>query len=292
MKYILRYILDHHLFEVCVAVIVLLGGLYALMSMSVDLFPNLEVPVVNIITHYPVASAEDIDLLISRPVEDQMRVISGVSRVASTSIQGISEVTVQFTWGTSVSAARQSVQSHLSQLTGVLPSGAVPRLESIGTTLQEVAGYVIYGAGDLVTLHTTAQHDLASILMGIDGVSLVEVLGGDRRSFDVKVKPDMLIAAKLTIDDIVSAISANNKLNISGYINRSSRDYLVRGDARLENPDDIRLLPLPSGSGKSTIGQLLSERLEVTFVEGDDLHSVENRNKMSHIKKYIYNSRC
>ena len=233
--------------------IVLLGGTYSLMSMSVDLFPNLEVPVVNIITHYPAASAEDIDLLISRVVEDQMRVISGVSRVASTSIQGISEVTVQFTWGTSVSAARQSVQGQLSQLMGALPSGAVPRLESIGTTLQEVAGYVIYGAGDLVTLRTTAQHDLASLLMGIDGVSLVEVLGGDRRSFDVKVKPDMLIAANLTIDDIVSAIGENNKVNISGYIDRSSRDYLVRGDARLENPDDIRSLPVPSGSGKSTL---------------------------------------
>jgi CzcA family heavy metal efflux pump len=253
MKYILRYFLDHPLPAVLVVVIVVLGGVYSLMNMPVELFPNLEVPVVNIITHYPAASSQDIDLLISRPIGEQMRAISGVRRVASTSIQGISEVSVEFTWGTSVGTARQAVQGRLSQLSGTLPAGAAPRLESIGTTLQEVAGYVIYGgSGDQTTLRTTARYDLSGRLMEVGGVSFVEVLGGDRQAFNVKLKPEKLIAAKLTIGDVVSALAKDNRINVAGYIDRSSREYLVRGSALFESIDDVRSLSVTS-SGPDSI---------------------------------------
>ena len=125
MKYFLQYILKHPLLVIFTIVIVLLGGVYSIMNMPVNLFPNLEVPVVNIITHYPAASSKDIELLVSRPIEEQMRAIPGINRVASTSIQGISQISVQFTWGTAVNDARQAIQSQLSQLTGILPSGVV-----------------------------------------------------------------------------------------------------------------------------------------------------------------------
>lgn len=252
MTYLLRYVLDHSMPVIFIAVIVLLGGVYSLINMPVDLFPNLEVPVINIITHYSAASSQDIDLLISRPVGEQMRAISGVTRVASTSIQGISQVTVEFTWGTGVSTARQAVQSRLSQLSGTLPQGAVPRLESVGTNLQEVAGYVIYGGTDQITLRTIAQYDLAGRLMEVSGVSFVEVLGGDRRAFNVKLKSEKLIAAKLTVNDVVSALGKDNQVNIAGYIDRSSREFLVRGNALFESLDDVRSLSV-TGSGRDSI---------------------------------------
>jgi HAE1 family hydrophobic/amphiphilic exporter-1 len=252
MTYLLRYVLDHPMPVIFVAVIVLLGGVYSLMNMPVDLFPNLEVPVVNIITHYPAASSQDIDLLVSRPIGEQMRAISGVTRVASTSIQGISQVTVEFTWGTGVSIARQDVQSRLSQLSGTLPQGVVPRLESVGTNLQEVAGYVIYGGTDQITLRTIAQYDLTGRLMEVSGVFFVEVLGGDRRAFNVNLKSEKLIAAKLTVDDVVTVLSKDNQVNIAGYIDRSSREFLVRGNSLFESLDDIRSLSI-TGSGRDSI---------------------------------------
>jgi CzcA family heavy metal efflux pump len=252
MRYILRYLQDHPMPAVLVAVIVVLGGVYSLMNMPVELFPNLEVPVVNIITHYPAASSQDIDLLISRPIGQQMRAISGVRRVTSTSIQGISEVSVEFTWGTSVSTARQVVQGRLSQLSGTLPAGAAPRLESIGTTLQEVAGYMIYdGTGDQITLRTITQYDLSGRLMEVNGVSFVEVLGGDRQAINVKLKPEKLIAAKLAVSDVVSALARDNKINVAGYIDRSSREFLVRGTALFESIDDVRSLSVTGRSSDS-----------------------------------------
>ncbi len=143
MRTILKRLTDNPLMMVFAVVVIAFSGIFAATHMPVDLFPNLDIPVVNIITHYPGASPEEMELLISRPVEDVMRGLQGVKRVSSTSALGVSEVTVEFTWGTTVRDARQLVQAGLSRLNGLLPQGVVPRMENIGTTLQEVTGYVV-----------------------------------------------------------------------------------------------------------------------------------------------------
>ncbi|VAW40855.1 Cobalt-zinc-cadmium resistance protein CzcA; Cation efflux system protein CusA, partial [hydrothermal vent metagenome] len=121
------------------------GGFFALFHLPVGLFPGLDVPVVNVISHYPGVSSEDMELLITRPIEDRLRSIPGVRRVSSTSIEGVSQVTAQFDWGIRLTDARQLVQAKIGNVQGDLPAGVRPHLESIGTTLQEVAGYVVYG---------------------------------------------------------------------------------------------------------------------------------------------------
>jgi len=230
-----------------------LAGIYSARQMSVDLFPNLDIPVVNIITHYAGASPEDMELLVSRPIENEMRSISGVKRVASTSIQGISQVTAEFNWGTTIRDARQLVQARLARLEGRLPAGLTPRLENIGTTLQEVCGYVIYGGGDMVTLRNIVRHDLGGRLMGVDGVSSVEVLGGDQRAFYVVIEPEVLIRLHLTVDDIVSTLKLHNMSAVTGYLDQSGREYLIRGDARLKTIEDIRALPVRNDGTKPVL---------------------------------------
>jgi len=252
MRKVLQFIIKNPLSVGLVVTILALTGVYSALHMPVDLFPNLEVPVVNIITHYTAASPEDLELLVSRPIEDEMRSIPEVRRVSSVSGQGISQVTVEFNWGATIKDARQAVQAKLSRLAGLLPAGVNPRLESIGTTLQEVVGYIVYGGSDLVTLRTKVKRDLAGRLMGVTGVSSVEVLGGDRRAFIVKVRPETLVAARLSIDGIVTDIRNNNLSTVAGYMDRSSLEYSVRGDARLRTLNDIRSLPV-SGTGEKSI---------------------------------------
>lgn len=178
MRPFLRLLIQNPIAASLAVAVMVLGGVYSALHMPVDLFPHLEVPVVNIITHYPGAAPEDIELLISRPVEDEMRSTPGVKRVASTSIQGVSQVTVEFSSATTVRDARQIVQAKLARLRGILPTGVSPRLENIGTTLQEVVGYVIFGGADPITLRNIVRHDAAGRLLGVEGVSSVEVLGG------------------------------------------------------------------------------------------------------------------
>jgi len=253
MKRFLHFVIDNPLVMVFVVILSTLAGLYAAVHMPVDLFPDLDIPVVNIITHYPGASPEDMELLITRPIEDEVRGVQGVKRVASTSVQGISQVTVEFTWGTSIKDARQLVLARLARVRNILPPGTVPRIENIGTTLQNVVSYVVYGGQDLVALRNNVRYNLAGRLMAIDGVSYVEVLGGDQRAFIVKIRPERLISLHLTVDDIVKTIRQNNMTAVAGYLDRSSQEYLIRGDARLRSLDDIRSLPVIARADRSVL---------------------------------------
>ena len=220
------------------------GGVYALLHLPVGLFPGLDVPVVNIISHYSGASSGDIELLVTRPIENRIRTIPGIRRVSSTSAQGISQVTAEFVWGTPLIDARQLVQAELSSVQKDLPSGIVPRLENIGTTLQEVAGYVVYGAGDPVDLRRIVKTELANRLMEVEGVSRIDVLGGDDPAYIVQVMTDALSQEHLTINDVTTALSAYNRVAATDFIIRGSREYLIRGDSRLQSIEDILAVPV------------------------------------------------
>ncbi len=249
MKPFLRRLLDHPLATTLFFVVAGMLGLYAAAGMPGNIFPPLSVPVVNIITHDPGAAPQDVELLISRPIESQMRGINGVRRVNSTSFVGISVVTVQFDWDTSVQQARQLVTARLARVRGLLPQGVLPRIESIGTTLQEVMGYVAYGS-DPVALRRTVTYAVSGRLMEVPGVSRIEVLGGDRRAFVVHLRPEVLTALHMTADDVIGLLRANNRADVAGYLDRSSSEYLIRGDARLMTTDDIRDLPIKTPSGR------------------------------------------
>ncbi len=253
MRHIIKIFIKNPAAIVIMIMAITVSGIYCYMNMPVDLFPNLNIPVINIICHYPGASPEDIETLISRPIENAIQTIPGIKRVASTSIQGISQVTAQFNWKTSINDARQMVQTKLAGLAGELPAGIVPSLENIGTTLKEVCGYVVYGGSDPLMLGKIARHDLKGRLMAIPGVSSVEVLGGDRQAFYVKIKPKILLSLHLSIKDIVSILKKHNIFAVTGYFDRFGREYLIRGDARLKDLDDIKNLAIKNNGEKSIL---------------------------------------
>ncbi len=244
MRSFLGFIIKNPMASVIVLVMTVFAGIYSAGHMPVDLFPGINVPVVNIISHYPGAAPADMELLVSRPVEDEMRSITGVKRVVSTSVQGVSLVSVEFSSGTGIRDARQVAQARLARLRSVLPAAVTPSIESIGTTLQEVSGYVIYGAGDPVTLRNIVNRDIAGRLRSVEGVSSIAVLGGDRRAYYVTLRPESLRKSDISILEVVSLLKKNNVSAVAGFLNRSGREYLIRGDARLKTMDDIRAILL------------------------------------------------
>jgi len=243
-------------------VLVLVAGIQGWQRMSVDLLPTLDVPVVNIITHLPGASPEDVESLLTRPIESAMQGISGVHRVASTSAQGISRITIQFDWGTRINDARQLVQARLGLLTSTLPQGVAPRLEQIGTTLQEVAGYAITSASDPVALLNAVRYRLRPRLTRVQGVSFVDVLGGEQRAFIIRIRSEALMRLHLRLSDITSALAASNQVNVAGFARSGGREWLVRTDARILSLDDLRraALRLPSFSRPILLGEIADVR--------------------------------
>jgi len=239
-------------------ILILVAGIQGWQRMSVDLLPNLDVPVVNIITHLPGAAPQDMELLVTRPIESAMQGINGVHRVASTSAQGVSQVSIQFNWGTKVNDARQLVQARLGLLTSTLPLGVAPRLEQIGTTLQEVAGYTITSPSDPVALLNAVRYRLIPRISQIEGVSFVDVLGGEQRAFVVRIKPDALMRLHVRLSDIAAALKTTNQVSLSGFAQDGGREWLVRTDGRILSLDDLRrvAIHLPSSSRPVLLGEI------------------------------------
>ena len=253
MRSLLKWWIAHPVAMALTVAAMAFAGVTGLRHMPVDIFPRMDVPVVNIITHDPGAAPADMERLISRPVEESLRGIPGVSRVASTSVQGLSQVTAQFTGRTPVGDARQLVQAQIARLAGRLPPGVTPRLENIGTTLHEVCGYILYGGTDTIALRNAVNYDLSSRLMGVDGVSSVEVLGGDRRAWWVQLDPAALVRIGLNVEDVLEALRQHNLSTEAGVIEQSGREILVRGDDRFQTLDDLRRLPVRTGGSSPVL---------------------------------------
>jgi multidrug efflux pump subunit AcrB len=238
-------IVDNRILVILLAIVAIIAGVAALGSLPVGLFPGLDIPVVNVIAHDPGTSAPDMELLVTRPLEDRIRTIPGVQRVASTSILGISSITAQFASGVRLTDARQLVLAQISTAQPLLPAGVRPQLESIGTTLQEVAGYVISGPGSLIELRRIVQTQIAGQLMAIDGVAFVEILGGNEPAFLVRLRPDAMFRLHVTVDDVTSALARHNLSVAADFIERGAQEYPIRGDSRLQTVEDVGRVPVP-----------------------------------------------
>jgi len=250
VRSLLRLVLNNLIATSLIVLLLVVAGFNGLRHMSVDLFPDLNIPVVNVISHFIGASPNDIEQLVTKPIEQRLQGIPGVKRVASTSTQDISQITVEFSWGTSIQDARQQVQASLAQLQSQLPTNVLPRIENIGTTLQEVSRYIVYGTNDLVTLRNIISHDLAGRLMSVNGVSSVQVIGGEQRAFYVAFKPEALMQFRVSINQLVTTLQQNNISAVSGYLEQSGQEYVLRANAKLNNLADLRVLPVPNIAGK------------------------------------------
>lgn len=261
LEYLLRTLIQRPLLLLLGLVIVVAAGIQGWQRMPVDLLPSLDVPVVNVITHLPGSSPQDMELLISRPIETQMRGIAGAHRVLSTSASGISQISIQFDWGTSVQDARQLVQARLSQLIPLLPQGVTPRLESIGTTLQEVAGYVITGDSAPAQLTTAVRYQLLPRLANVDGVSFVDILGGEQQAFIASIKPEALMRLHLRLDDIAKALALANRVEIAGFAAQGGREWQIRSDGRAITLDELGKMAVGTTSAGRPV--LLAEVAEL-----------------------------
>ncbi len=264
MRTFLRFILRNPFAAFLGTALPVCFGLYSAFHMPVDLFPNLNVPVVNIVSHYPAGSPEDIELFVSRPIEEAMRALPGVRRISSVSSEGISVVTVEFRWGMGITQVRQAVEGRLSALSGRLPPTVIPSLESIGATLDEVVGYILYGEEDGVSLGALARYDLTSRLMSVDGVSSIDVFGADHRSYEVTLSPESLARIQTPLKSIEAEIREANESAVTGFLERGGRQYVVRGDALLQSIQDVRNLPVALPDGGSAPLSALAKVQEAT----------------------------
>jgi len=240
---IIDYALKHRLLVVFLIGLVCLWGIVVFVRMPKDIYPDLNAPLVNIITENSGMASEDVERLITFPLESLLSGAPGVTRVRSESTTGDSVVTVEFAWGTDIYMARQIVASKLELIAGRLPLGtSQPILGPVSSRMGEVFEFAVIGDEgiDPMDLRSVADWTIRYRLQGVPGVSFVINLGGFVRQFQVFLKPEMLKNYGITIAEVKEAIEDSNRNFSGGIIPRGAQEILIKGEGRIETLDHLR----------------------------------------------------
>jgi len=240
---IIDFALKHRLLTVFLILLMCLWGVVTYFRMPKDIYPDLNAPLVNIITENSGMASEDVERLITFPLESLLSGAPGVTRVRSESTTGDSVVTVEFAWGTDIYMARQIVTSKLELVAGRLPLGtAPPVLGPVSSRMGEVFEFAVVGdeTVDPMDLRSVADWTIRYQLQGVPGVSFVINLGGFIRQFQVFLKPEMLKNYGIAIAEVKEAIEAGNRNFSGGIIPLGAQEILIKGEGRIETLDHLR----------------------------------------------------
>ncbi len=228
--------------------ILAVSGAVISFSLPVALFPNVNFPRVVVSLDAGNRAAELMELQVTRPVEEAVRAVPDVHSVRSTSSRGSAELSVNFGWGTDMVSAMLQVESAVSRVLPELPPGAVFRVKRMDPTVFPVLAYSLTSrTRSMVDLRDIAQYKLLPLLSGVNGVSRVQVTGGNREEYRVTVDPARLQALGLTLNDAAQALSAANVITAVGRMEDHYKLYLVMSDTRFSSLEQIRRTILRSG---------------------------------------------
>lgn len=238
---IIGWSLKNRLFVMLGGLLLLVWGGYESSRMPVDVFPDLTAPTVAIMTEAHGMTPEEVETLVTFPIETAVNGAAGVRRVRSATGIGSSAVWVEFDWGTDIYMARQIVSEKLQMVRGTLP----PEVDSpIMQPITSIMGEVMFIAlasdtHSTMELKTTADWTLRKRLLGVEGVAQVIPIGGDTREYHVIVMPSRLASYGITIDQVVEALQGTNENSSAGFYVEGGQEFLIQGLGRVHGPADI-----------------------------------------------------
>ncbi|MHB0962529.1 MAG: efflux RND transporter permease subunit [Gemmatimonadaceae bacterium] len=248
---ILEFSLKNRLLIVLFALGVMGAGALALTRLPIDAFPDVSPTLVQVFTEAPGLAPEEVEQLITYPVEVSMNGLPGVSQVKSISAFGISVVSVYFRDDVDIYFARQLALEKLQDAREQIPPGlGEPKLGPITTGLGQVYQYIVSGNNLSPTELRTLQDWVVKYnLRTVQGVTEVLSFGGDVKQYQVQVDPRALLQYGVTLSQVRAAIRANNRNVGGGYIEHGPEEYLIRGIGLAENLDDIANIIVSERSG-------------------------------------------
>jgi CzcA family heavy metal efflux pump len=232
--------LQKRLIVVVCAIVLVVVGVYTASNLPVDVFPDLTAPTVTIMTEAHGMAPEEVEALVTFPIETAVNGASGVRRVRSNSLQGLSTVIIEFEWGTEIYLARQIVNEKLQTIS--LPDEVdQPLLTPVTSIMGEImmVGMTSDSTTSLMDLRTLAEFNVLRRIQAVPGVAQVLVYGGEKKQYQVLIDPHLLMTYDITLNDVVEAVSASNVNASGGFYIDKGQEHLIRGMGRIHDIEDL-----------------------------------------------------
>jgi HAE1 family hydrophobic/amphiphilic exporter-1 len=256
------------IFMIMVALVIV--GAIAIPLLPVDLYPNLEIPSANVSVSWSGASPGQIEQQITKPIENAMATVSGVTSISSNSRTGSGNVTLQFNYGTDIDQATLTMRDKLDRVRRQLPTDAdapvVSRVDPNSTPIMTLA---LYGKTDLVTLRDLADNVVSPDVQRSDGVASVGVTGGRVRQIQILVEPSRLQQYNISFSTLTSALGNDNSSTDAGLVNKGAQLVPLHIDGDFKSTADIGKVQVQLGKGQtialSELGQIIDTYQDVTL---------------------------
>ncbi|MCE5179671.1 MAG: efflux RND transporter permease subunit [Porphyromonadaceae bacterium] len=239
---IIKFSLNNRMVILVTLVLLMVAGIYTASNMEVDVFPDLNAPTVVVMTEAQGMAPEEVERLVTFPVETALNGATDVRRVRSSSTTGFSVVWVEFDWGTDIYIARQIVSEKLAVVKDALPSNVGnPTLGPQSSILGEV---MIIG----LTADRTSMQDLRTIadwtirprLLSTGGVAQVTVLGGEIKEYQILLHPEKMKHYNIRLDEVLSVVKGMNQNASGGVLNEYGNEYIIRGMLSTNNLSELK----------------------------------------------------
>lgn len=238
---IIQWAIARRWLVILAAIVVTFWIFRTIIQMPLDVFPNFAPPQVEIQTETPGLAPEEVESLVTLPIESAINGTPGVTAVRSSSAAGISVIKVIFNWGTDIYQARQLVTERLQQAQSKLPEGVeTPQISPISSPVGTVLQYAFTSeTTSLMEVRRIIDWQVTNRLLAVPGVSQVVAYGGDIRQYQVLVDPVKLRAFDVSLKDVTEAATEANVNAPGGYLITSDREKLIRGIGRIESIEDL-----------------------------------------------------
>ncbi len=241
MKRLIQWSVEHHWMVIAFSVLLLGAGLWTARDMPVDVFPDLTAPTVTILTEGHGMAPDEMEALVTFPLESAINGASSVRRVRSATALGIAVVWVEFDWGSDIFMARQVVAEKLSLVAGALPPQVDrPVLAPISSIMGEILFFAISSEkDDPLALRTVADTIVRRRLLAIPGVSQVTPIGGAERQFQVVAHPERLRANNVSLNALLDAVRGASANTSAGIYTEGPQEYVLQAVGRVRTAEEI-----------------------------------------------------
>jgi CzcA family heavy metal efflux pump len=259
LNHIIKFSLKNRLVVVALSVVILIYGGFILMKLPVDVFPDLNRPSVNIMTEAEGMAPEEVETLITLPLENALNGLPGVNRVRSTSGVGLSVIYVEFEWGTDVFKNRQLVSEKIIETKEHFPANVTPVMGPISSIMGEIQLIGLSldknNSQDLspIDMRTYADWVIKPRILSIAGVSQVISIGGGVKQYQIKISADKLNFYQLNLDEVEQNLKLISQNTTGGYLDKDGQEYLIRNLARAETIEDLEQTVVGSHLGKAVL---------------------------------------